>query len=128
MNSGTLCRRPHQSLASVGTAALVRLALSTGSRLSPEAWAELLQTLSNSTEATLPDIESLVTTLAEHRTSVDSTDEGLDNSEGPWSIQSPIPKSQGLTQSSPYKDRRVENVIMLAIVLSCLYAMLPANP
>ena len=111
----------------MGTAALVRLALSTGSRLSLEAWAELLQTLSNSTEATLPDIESLVTSLAEHRTSVDSTDEGLDNSEGPWSIQSPSQSPRALL-SRAHTRQVSRSVIMLATVLSCLYAMVSANP
>ena len=109
-------RRPHQSLASVGAAALVRLALSTGSRMSPESWQELLRVLDGCAKATLPDIESLVSSLSERRTSVDSMPADDGDPESAWSIQSPSHSPRALLNRN--YDRQASDY--LSHVHTCL--------
>ena len=47
-------RRPHQSLASVGVAALVRLIVAAGDRMSTSVWVEAITTLHNCVAETRP--------------------------------------------------------------------------
>ena len=51
---GCGCRRPHQSLASVGVAALVRLIVAAGDRMSTSVWVEAITTLHNCAAETRP--------------------------------------------------------------------------
>ena len=48
------CRRPHQSLASVGVAALVRLVVAAGDRMSASVWVEAITTLHDCAADTRP--------------------------------------------------------------------------
>lgn len=48
------CRRPHQSLASVGVAALVRLIVAAGDRMGTSVWVEAITTLHNCAAETRP--------------------------------------------------------------------------
>jgi brefeldin A-inhibited guanine nucleotide-exchange protein len=54
------CRRPHQSLAAVGVAALVRLLVATGDRMSAATWVEAVGTLSSCAADTRPAVRELV--------------------------------------------------------------------
>ena len=58
-----LSRRPHQSLASVGVAALVQLVTSLGSTLDARTWLDVMDVLCQSAEATAPALEGLAGTL-----------------------------------------------------------------
>ena len=51
---GSGCRRPHQSLASVGVAALVRLIVAAGDRMSTSVWVEAITALHNCAAETCP--------------------------------------------------------------------------
>ena len=53
-------RRTHQSLASVGVAASVRLINTAGEKMSPAVWTEALQMLSQAARETFPDVGHLV--------------------------------------------------------------------
>ena len=51
-----MCRRPHQSLAAVGVAALTRLISAAGSAMSDDTWALCVHTLSAAALDTLPQV------------------------------------------------------------------------
>ena len=53
------CRRTHQSLASVGVAALVRLVTSAGSHMSSSMWQEAVDMLAQAAQDTTPHIAEL---------------------------------------------------------------------
>lgn len=54
------CRRPHQSLAAVGVAALTRLISAAGSAMSDDTWALCIGTLSSAALDTLPQVPSCI--------------------------------------------------------------------
>lgn len=56
----TFCRRPHQSLAAVGVAALTRLISAAGSAMSDETWALCVHTLSAAALDTLPQVHTRI--------------------------------------------------------------------
>ena len=49
-------RRPHQSLAAVGVAALTRLITAAGAAMSEDVWAQCMHTLSSAALDTLPQV------------------------------------------------------------------------
>lgn len=55
-----LRRRPHQSLAAVGVAALVRLIVAAGDRMSANVWIEAIGTLAACADDTRPAVRELV--------------------------------------------------------------------
>lgn len=55
------CRRTHQSLASVGVAALVRLVTSAGSHMSSSMWQEAVDMVAQAAADTIPQVADLVT-------------------------------------------------------------------
>ena len=107
-------RRPHQSLAAVGVAAFVRLAVSAGSQMSAAVWEELLVTLSECADATLPDVECLVAPSSSRRGSVDAGYHGAPLAgrelaavpESAWSVQSPSHSPRALLSRSPDDGRK----------------------
>lgn len=102
-----LCRRPHQSLASVGVAALVRLAVRAGDRMSPNVWQELLETVAKCAVATQPDIERLVSTSPDRRSSLDSMTEDVMNDQSAWSVQSPSHSPRSILSRQPSENSQV---------------------
>ena len=56
-----MCRRTHQSLASVGVAALVRLVTSAGSQMSSSMWQEAVDMLAQAASDTIPQVAEIVT-------------------------------------------------------------------
>lgn len=66
-------RRPHQSLAAVGVAALVRLMVAAGDRMSPATWIEAITTLSSCAADTRPAVRELVAAVRTPRPSGDSS-------------------------------------------------------
>ena len=58
------CRRTHQSLASVGVAALVRLVASAGSHMSSTMWMEAVDMITHAAEDTTPQVADLAQPLS----------------------------------------------------------------
>ena len=58
-----LSRRPHQSLASVGVAALVQLVTSLGTTLDARTWLDVMDVFGQSAEVTAPALAGLAGTL-----------------------------------------------------------------
>ncbi len=56
-----VCRRTHQSLASVGVAALVRLVTCAGSHMSSSMWQEAVDMIAQAASDTIPQVADLVT-------------------------------------------------------------------
>ena len=56
-----MCRRTHQSLASVGVAALVRLVTCAGSHMSSSMWQEAVDMIAQAASDTIPQVADLVT-------------------------------------------------------------------
>ncbi len=99
-----MCRRPHQSLAAVGVAALVRLIVAAGDRMSATVWVEAIGTLAACATDTCPAVRELVAAV---RMSSDSggiqppaspspaTPAAAAPEDSPWSAKSPEDSPRG---------------------------------
>ncbi len=85
-------RRTHQSLASVGVAASVRLINSAGDKMSPAVWSQSVQMLARAAKDTFPDVQHLATAGPQT-----NSDPGTPQPNTP---QSGTPKRKQVQQSS----------------------------
>lgn len=101
------CRRPHQSLAAVGVAALVRLIVAAGESMSTATWVEAITTLSSCAADTRPAVHELVAAVRTPRPSADSSGDGAVASGALPALPGtpmagPALAPAGLTEDSPW--------------------------